>query len=431
MPTLSSKSTTKGVLVLTISIPPEELTEPIARAARDLQREHPLAGFRPGKASVDQARRAFGEMALLERAVRFTVPAAFVTILEQEKLPTVGEPDIQVTKLAPNEPIEFTAKIAVLPKVTLGDYKSIREPQKPAAVTDKQIDKVVEELRDLRAETKPADKAATAEDTITIAMDMSKEGVPLEGGQSRGHKVDLTQPYVIPGFKEQLIGMKKGDTKTFELPFPADHYDKVLAGKIVGYKVTVTEVLEKTRPKIDDAFIKSLGNFATLDALREQIKENLATMETSKEQQRVERAIIEKLIKQSTFEEIPDLLIEAELQKILSRVQGQVAAQGLEWSTYIEHLGKNVEELKKSWLPEALTRVQAALLVRAIADEEHIEVTDEEIESERTLILEHYSKPEDEDIREEVKSRDYDSHLKHLVLTRNVMARMVELANTK
>ncbi|MFA5954166.1 MAG: trigger factor [Patescibacteria group bacterium] len=428
MATLSSQIATKGVLTLVIVIPPEEIVEPLARAARDLQREHPLSGFRPGKASIEQAKRAFGEMALLERAVRFAVPAAYLAIISKEHLPTIGEPDIQVTKLVPGEPIEFTAAVAVLPKVTLGDYRSIREPFKPTAVEDKAVDTVIDELRDLRAEEKPVDKAATLSDTVLTDLTMSRDGVVLEGGQAKGHKIDLTQPYVIPGFKEQLVGMKKGETKEFSLPFPEEHHDKLLAGKTITYKATITGVFEKVRPEVTDAFAASVGNFATIAALREQIKMNVQEMENSKEQQRFERAIIDALIKQSTFGEIPDLLIEAELRKILARVQGQVAAQGLEWSSYLEHLGKNVEELQKAWVPEAIIRVQAALLVRVIAEEEQLTVSEEEKEAERKLILEHYNKPEEEDIREEVRSVEYDSHLKHLILTRKVMEFMTTIA---
>ncbi|MFA7286076.1 MAG: trigger factor [Patescibacteria group bacterium] len=431
MATLNSQQLTKGLLTLDILIPVDELPSHFERAARELQQSRPLAGFRPGKASVEQVRHAYGEMALLERAVRFAVPISYAAIVAAEHLQTIGEPDIQVTKLIPGQPIIFSATVAVLPPVTLGDYHAVRVPETDASVTDEEVDKVIEDLREMRATEKIVDRAAKDGDIVTVSLTISKDGVPLEGGSAKDHRVELGKPYLIDGFTQELVGLKATEKKAFSLPFPKDHFDKNLAGQIVTYDVAITTVIERVKAPIDDAFVKSLGNFGTIAALRDQLRMNLGEMKTTEETTRRERAIIEAISTKTTFGDIPDVLVEAELQKILFRAKERAASQGIEWSNYLEHLNTNVEALKKTWLPEAEIRVKAALIVRAVADTEHITVSEEEISAERNTILEHYKNEDEAHLREEVQNPEYDSHLKHLILTRKVMSFLSILASGK
>lgn len=421
MPTLASKTIANGVLELNIEILPEEIKPQLEKAALALQTATPVAGFRPGKAPYDEVAKKFGHMHILEKAVQREVPKAYLQILHDEKLATIGDPDFQITKMAPEQIVEFTVKVAVLPDVKLGDYKSVKVETKPITISDEELNGVLDELRDMRATQTKVERAATKEDRVVVDMNIFKDNVPLEGGQTVNHAIDLFRPYVIEGFVENLIGATAGDTKEFDLPFPADHYDKKLAGQTMHYVVNVKEVQAFTRPELDDAFAKTLGNFVDVAALKSQLHDNLLEMNTAREEQRVERQIIDELIKQTTFGEIPELLIEAELRKILYRVMSQVQREGGSWEDYLQHLGKNVEELKQSWVPEAKTRVEAALLIRALADEENITVTEDEIQTEREAILSHYQQPDQAEIREEILSAEYDSHLKHLIETRKVM----------
>lgn len=429
MPNLASQTTANGVLELNIEITPEEIKPYLEQAAVAIQAESPIAGFRPGKATYSDVQRSVGPMKILEKAAQRAVPAAYIEVLATEKLQTVGDPDIQVTKLAPEQTIEFTVRVALLPEVTLGDYKSVRVKADNVAVTEDEINEVLNELRDMRATAVVADRAATKDDRVMVDMNISKDNVPLEGGQTKDHAIDLFRPYIIPGFTDQLIGAQAGDVKEFDLPFPADHYDKKLAGQTVHYHVTVKQVMAYTRPELNDEFAKNVGQFKDVADLKSQLQSNLAEMKQSREDQRQERQIIDEVIKQTKFGDIPELLIEAELRKILYRVMNQVHREGGNWEDYLQHLGKNVEELKQSWLPEAKTRVEAALLVRAIAEAEQIAVSEKEIETERDAILSHYQEPDQAEIREEVISKEYDSHLKHLIETRKVMTILKEIAS--
>src|SRR3989338_4302860 len=176
MPILESKTITSGVLTIQISISQEELIPHIERAAVDLQHSRPLDGFRPGRAPLAEAKRAFGEMALLDESLKYAVPNAFIKIIEQENFLTIGQPEIQITKVTPAEPVEFTATIALLPEVRLGDYKSIREKTKPISVSDKELDDVIEEIRQMRASQKLVDTPASSEDRVIVDLKMFKGG---------------------------------------------------------------------------------------------------------------------------------------------------------------------------------------------------------------------------------------------------------------
>ena len=426
MPILKSKIIAQGMLTLQISISQEELTKHLERASVDLQRSRPLAGFRPAKAPLTEARRAFGEMALLEESLKYAVPAAFVQIVQRENLMTIGEPEIQITKIPPAEPVEFTATIALLPEIRLGDYKSIRE--KPCAVTisDQEILEVIEEIRQMRAGQKLVDAPATAEDRAIIDLKMSKGGVPVEGGQATSHAIDLFKPYFIPGFVEKIIGLKADETKKFSLPFPKDHYNPALRGSLIDFEVNIKGVYKFERPALDDEFAAAVGKFANIDDLKKQIRKNLEEMKKQDEDARLERAIIEQLIKQASFSDIPQILLESELKQMAARLKAKIERDGGTWKDYLKHLNKTEEALTKEWLPEAMTRVKAALLMRAIGEAEGITVSQEEINAEQKSALEHYQ--DDHETQEYVKGQDYASHLKHLILTRKVMKRMKEIA---
>lgn len=421
MAILESKTVTKGVLVLTASISVDAMQPYLERAASDLQKEKPVTGFRPGKAPYQAVVNELGAMKVWETAARRAIAAGYAELVTQEHFETIGDPEFQLLKLSPAQPLEFQVTVALLPAVELGDYANIRVKTKPITIDEKEITDVLTELQDMRASTAAVDRPATLKDRVLVDLAMSKAGVPIDGGTTKNHAIDLHKPYFIPGFAEQVVGLKAGEQKKFLLPFPKDHYDKNLAGAMIDFDVTVNAVHEFTRPPLDEAFAKSVGGFASVEALKEQLSENLRSMQQSREDQRVEREIIDAIIKKSTFGELPNVLVEAELQKIMWRLKSQVEREGGNWNDYLTHLNKKPDELVAEWLPEAETRVKAQLIVRSIAEKESIHATPEEIEAERQLLLAHYPKDEDAEFRSEIQSPEYDAHLKHLIVTRKVM----------
>lgn len=427
MPILESKTITSGVLTLQVSIPQEELAGHLEKASADLQHSHPLAGFRPGKAPLAEAKRAFGAMALLDESLKYAVPDAYINIVKQENFLTIGQPEIQITKVTPAEPVEFTATVALLPEVRLGNYKNIRAKTKPIIISDKEVTDVIEEIRQMRASQKLVDAPATAEDRVLFDLKMSKGGVPVEGGQTQNHAIDLFKPYFIPGFVEELVGLKAEDIKKFSLPFPKEHYSSTLRGAMIDFEATIKGVYQFERPALDDKFAVDVGKFASLAELQKHIKNNLEEVKKEEENARLERAIIEELIGQTKFGDIPTILVESELNQMMARLKIKIERDGGTWEDYLKHLNKTEETLMKDWLPEAMTRVKASLLMRAIGEVENIIVSPNEVTAERETILSHY--PDDVELREQIKSDDYASHLKHVLFTRKVMQRLTQIVS--
>jgi trigger factor len=424
MPLLQSKSLAHGVLTLTISVEPPELTPHLERASADLQRARPLPGFRPGKAPVERVRQVFGDMALLDAALKYAVPAAYAAVVVKERLLTVGEPQVTVTKLTPDQPVEFTATVAALPAVTLGRYRDVREPRRPITVTDEEVAALLNELREMRAVQKPSDAPATPSDRVVLDLTMAQRGVIIEGGEARSHAIDLGKPYVIPGFTEALVGLKPNDTKQFSLPFPETH--PALRGQTVDVAVTVRGVYRLERPPLDDAFAAAVGKFATLEELRGQLRKNLTSMKETDEEVRLERAIIDTLIAESTFGDIPLILLDAERARVMGRLQEQVDRDGGTWDDYLAHLKKTAAELARELEPEVVKRVKAALLVRAIAEAEGIEVPAGEVAVEQQA--EAARCRDDAETLATIESLEYARHVKHVLLTRKVMDRLKEMA---
>lgn len=426
MATLTSQTLTKGVLELTISIAPTELGTSLERGAADLQRTHPLAGFRPGKAPVAEVKKTLGEMKLLEAAIKYAAPTAYVQVIKDNHLLTIGEPDIEVTAIIPGQPIIFTAHVAVMPEVKLGDYKKIKVKENPVVITEKDVDELIEELCTMRATYSSADKPAEATDRIIIDLNMFVKNVPIEGGQAKDHAVDLNKPYFVPGFTEKLIGLTTGAETKFTLPFPTEHYQKTLAGQDVDFVITVKDVQKITRPEINDAFAASIGKFETLSALKEQINHNLIEVKRGEEDARIEREIITELSNKTKFGDIPELLVTSEVQKLIARLQERIQKDGGTLEQYLEHIKQTPAELAQSLAPEATTRVQAALIVRAVSEAENIEVNENEIETEREKIIGHYH--DDPEMQKELRGEEYGSHLKHLLMTRKVMSVLKDIA---
>jgi trigger factor len=400
-------------------VPADELVAPRVRAAADLQRTRPIAGFRPGRAPLDAAERAYGAMAILEAAAKYAVAAALAEVVARERFATIGEPEVTVTKLAPGEPLEFTANLVLLPTVTLGDYRSVREPRQAVTVTDQEVADLMAELRAMRAAQVLDDAPAARHHRVVVDLTLSRGGVPVEGGRARGHAIDLFKPYFIAGFTDALIGLRAGERKTFALPFPDSHYNRALAGKLVDVAVEVRGVYRFEPPPLDDSFAAALGRFATLAELRAQLNRNLVEMKTADEEARLERAIIDRLIAGATFGDIPEQLVAAELEKIAAATQGRIERDGGSWEDYLAHLKTTPAELRRGWRPEAMQRVKAALLVRAIADAESLQVSPREVAAEQAAELAHY--PAGDETRRAIESDEYARHLKHVLLTRKVM----------
>lgn len=409
---VDSKKLDKNEMELIIEVSAEKMQPFLEKAAQQISQEVKISGFRPGKAPYDIIKQQVGEMAIYEKALEPIVRSTFVEAVQNQKLETVSQPKIEIVKLAPANPVIYKATVALMPKVTLGDYKDIKVKQKKAKVEEKDVEKALQEITQMQTKETVADHPVGEKDKAVVDMEMFLDKVPVEGGQSKDFAVYMDGDKFIPGFTEKLIGQKKGEIRTFNLTFPKDYFQKNLAGKEVEFKVTIKEVYDLHAPEINDELAKSLGQ-KSLEELKKIIRENMEKEAQFKEEQKAEQEMLEKLVEVCKYEEIPQILLESEAEKMIMELKDNLVRQGMQFEDYMKDvLKKKPEELRKEFLPEAEKRVKTALAMRALSLEKDIKAGDKEIEDEMNKMLEQYKGQEQ--IQEQIKSlsgRDYISNL--------------------
>lgn len=380
---MSKKQTTQQI---TITVPPEELKRFESDAFESLRRDLSLPGFRKGTVSPDVARAHIKQEHIFAEAIDRAVSEKGTEAIADIEERIVGRPDVRVTKAAPGNPLEFTIEVHLLPKIDMSNWRQLRIPLSPKPVTKEDIDNSLKEMQKSRTKTQAVNRSAKQGDLVEIGFVTRVAGVKVEGGESEHYPLVLGESQFIPGFDELIVGMERGDKKTETLSFPKDWPTKHLAGKKAEFTITLNNVTERLLPTIDDTFAGSLGEFETLDALKESVQEGLALEREMQEKQRVRSEAVAKLGKHIKERDIPEPVIEAEVEQIRGEMKSRIEAYGMQFDQYLSELGKDEEELAKDWRTGALDRVRSTLVIRTIAKDENI-IPDEELVKKRASEL--------------------------------------------
>jgi trigger factor len=412
------KKLEKSEMELTITVAPADYQHDLEHAAKHMAEVAAIKGFRPGTAPYDIVKQQLGEQKIMETALEEIVRENFYKAVEAEKLQTVGMPVITIEKLAPGNDIVFKAKVALLPSIKLADLNKIKIDAKPTEIGEQELQAVLTDLRKMRMKEVLKDGAAAKEDKIVVDMDMFIDKVPVEGGQAKGHQVYLNEEHYIPGFAEQLHGLKKDEEKEFSLKFPKEHYQKHLAGKNVDFKVKASDVYSLELPEINDDFAKGFGQ-KDLAALQALLKENLTKEAETKESQRVEAAILEQIVAQSEFGDIPTVLITAEKQKMFNELKHDLEHRGIEMEKYLLDIKKTEDEIFRDFAEGADKRVKASLVARQVALDNDIKVDKAEVDKEIEMIRTTYGN--DPKVEENLKRPEVLDTVAHMVQNRKVV----------
>jgi len=416
---ITTKKLPKSSLEITVELSADEMKPYLEKAAVRLSTEKPIEGFRPGKAPFDVVSKKFGEHAVLEAAAEEAVRHTYAQAIVQEKIMSIGSPSIDVKKMASGNPFIYVATVNLLPEVTLCDLNEITIEKKEAKVPETDVERAIKDLLNMRVSEVVSVNGAGKTDKVVLDMDMKMNGVSLEGGQAKAHQVFMDEQHYIPGFTEQILGLKKNDTKTFTLTFPQEHYQKNVAGRPVEFTVNVKEVYERKRPEWNDEFAKGFGQKTAAD-LDKLIRDNLLDEAKRKEEQRQEIAAIEQIVKRSKFADFPDILVNEEINRMIHELQHGVVERGLEWKDYLEKAKKTETQLKLDFAPQAVDRIKAALTIRAVAAENKIEVTEAEVAAEIEREMNLYS--DDAKTQEEIRSDDYQERVRFVLRNRKTVA---------
>jgi trigger factor len=386
------KKLPKSQIEIQLSVPAQELENFLDMAAEELGKDIKIDGFRPGKAPRNIVEQKLGSEKVLAHGAEKAVKKSYVDSITKNKIEAIGEPKITITKIAPGNDLEFKVVVSVMPEITLGnhrkDVKNIKK-EKKVEVSEKEVNAELDNLARSRAKLITVNRGAQIGDRAEIDFEARIEGKTIEGGVSKNHPLTIGENYFIPGFEDKLVGMNEGEEKTFELPFPSDYHKKELAGKLATFKVKIGLVQQKDVPKIDDEFAKSLGKFENLEKLKANLREGMKIEKEKKNQEKWRTEAIEEIVKGSQME-IPDILLEGELDKMMVEFEQNIAQMGLAMEAYLTNLKKSKIDLRKDWQEPAAKRVKAALALREIAEAENIKLESKEIEEEMNKVIAYY-----------------------------------------
>lgn len=403
---------------LTITVAPADYQHELEHAAKHLSEVAAIKGFRPGMAPYDVIKRELGEQKILEAALEEIIQKNYFEAAKAEKMETVGSPSVAIEKMAPGNELVFKAKVALIPEIKIAKLADIKVDAKKVEVAGSEIEKVLNDLRKMRMKEVIKNGPATKEDKIVVDMDMFIEKVPVEGGAAKGHQVYLSEEHYIPGFSEQLIGLKKEDEKDFTLKFPAEHYQKNLAGRNVDFKVKTKDVYSLEMPELSDEFAKGIGQ-KDLAGLKTLVKDNMTREAEQKESQRLEAAILDQLIEKSQFGAVPQVLLDSEKRKMFQELKHDLEHRGIEMGKYLNDIKKTEEQIFNDFQAGAEKRAKAALLARQIAIENDIRVEQKEIDAEVALIRASYG--DNPQVEENLKRPEVLDMLAHTVQNRKVV----------
>ena len=420
MPNISVEEKGEGRVKITFTVSVEEQQPFLEMAAEHISEHSSIPGFRPGKAGYEVVKQRVGEAKIMEEALEKIVRKLYVDAVIANEIDSVGSPKIDVEKMAPGNELVFTAEVTRMPRVkVLADFKKLSVTANVPTVEDKDVELALKDLT--RMQTKEvravSDAIVTKTDKAVVSMDIKKDGVSIEGGQSPNHAVYLAEEYYIPGFTDQLIGMKEGEKKTFSLPFPEEYTQELLRGRDVDFEIELKEIFHLQPPSLDDEFAQSLGlkDFATM---RELIHKNLLDEKIREEVARQEKEALELIANKSQFENIPDLLLNDEIEKMMHELKHRVEEQGMDFDKYLASLKKTLPQMKLDFTPQALMRIKVALLLREIAKQEKIEVTEKEMEDELDEVAAKY---EDKETKQQIYSPEYRQYAEQITLNRKVI----------
>lgn len=407
---------------LVVEVDQEAMRGYSEKAAAKISETTTIEGFRPGKASYEAVKNRVGEMVILEEAsriaVRKTIDQAITEHITEE---WIGQPEITISKIAPNNPFEYRALITLLPSVELGQYKDLKLKKNEVTVSDKEVETMIEQLQEMRAREAAVDRAAESGDKVMLDANLFLDKVPLEGGQAKELTIILGKNYFVPGFDDKVMGMKTGEKREFFLVYPTDHHQKNLAGKKVEFSVTMKQAYSRELPTIDDEFVTAFG-LKNVEELKTNIRKSIEEEKKQNEDQKFERTMIEAIIKNSTIAELPESLIKEEAHTMLHELEHNVTRSGGQFVDYLQSIGKSKEDLMQDMKPQAEERVQAALVLRAIIQKEGITVTEEEVSAEIEKVKQQYS--QQPKIVEQLDSAAYKRHMNNVLLNRQILAQL-------
>lgn len=374
---------------VTVEISRAELEPAIQKVYLKVRKDIAMPGFRKGKAPRMVIEAAYGKHVFFEDAIEELFSDIYKDCVLTQDIKPVGRPSVSKMDIAADDSVTLVIDTDLYPEVTLGQYKDLEVEKIEASVEASEIDAEIDRMANNIARISTVDRAAQDGDTAVIDFEGFKDGVAFEGGKGESYELKLGSGSFIPGFEEQVVGMVAGEEKDINVSFPENYHAKELAGAPVVFKVKLHEVKETVVPEKDDEFVKDVSEFDTMDELRADIEKKILDEKQAGIDRAFENAAIEKAVANMTVE-IPESMIEEELERELERMDYELRSQGASLEAYANMMGGNLDKIRNSLRPGALNTVKTNVMLDAVVDAEKIEVSDEECEEEYKKLAESY-----------------------------------------
>ena len=375
---------------LTIEVSAEEFEEAIKHAYVKNKNKINIHGFRKGKAPQAMIEKMYGAGIFYEDAANELIPKAYDAEIENCDLDLVSQPKIDVVQIEKGKPFIFTAEVAVKPEVTLGAYEGVEVPKTEINVTDEEVDAEVDKEREKNSRTTTVEERGVENgDMIKLDFDGSVDGVAFDGGKAENYDLTVGSGSFIPGFEEQLVGVKAGEEKEVKVTFPEDYHAKDLAGKEAVFKCKVNEIKVKELPEANDEFAQDVSEFDTLAEYKEDLKKKLTELKETAAKNAKEAAAVEAAVANAEMD-IPDAMVDGQVRQMANDFARRIQSQGLTVDQYFQFTGMTAEKLMDQMKPEALKRIKNSLVLEAIAAKENFEIAEEKIEEELKKMSEAY-----------------------------------------
>lgn len=422
---VTKKDLEKSQIELTVELPVEEFAPYIEKGAQKVSEEVKIEGFRPGKVPYEVLKQKIGEMTIIEEAAHIAIRKTIDDVIEKNTLErqAIGQPQVNITKLAPGNPLEYKIIVSLLPTIALGEYKNLGLKAEEAKVDDQEIEKALTDLRGMRAKETLAEREAKEGDKVTVSIKMFLDKVPVEGGEHQDLAVILGQNYFVPGFDDKLIGAKKDEVKKFSLSYPDDHHQKNLAGKMVDFEVAIKGVYQRELPELNDEFAGFFGA-KNMEDFRKSLEETLLHEKGHSLEMKNESALLGKIVDNAKFGELPEAIVDSEAKNMMLELEQSVIRQGGKFEEYLQHLKKSRTELMLELAPNAIKRVKSALVIREIAIIEKITVTEKEVQDKIGELRKQYAN--NPEIKKMIEEPGYTHYLANILTNEKVIAKLKE-----
>ena len=378
----------KSQVALTIEVGAAEFEAAIEKAYQKMRKKINVQGFRPGKAPRKMIEKLYGAEVFFEEAINNAFPVAYDAAIKEQELKVVGYPEVEMVGECTKEGFTFKAVVPVYPEVTLGEYKGLSAEKDEVKVGAADVNERLKNMQDRNTRLVSVEREAKNGDTVVIDFEGFLDGVAFEGGKGENYSLELGSSSFVPGFEEQLVGLKAGEEKDLDITFP-EQYTPELAGKAVVFKVKVHEVKGKEVPELDDEFAKDVSEFDTLKELKADLKKKI----TEERQKAADSAFEDKLMEmvaENLTVEIPDAMVETQARQFIDNFKMQLAQSGIPYEQYQQMTGNTEEKMLEEAKDPALRQVKVDLAIAAIVKAENIEISDEEVEAEYNKMAEMY-----------------------------------------